>query len=48
MLQCIVTETKDIEPIIYEWGGVKWVANNDLAPWLRAELRACAHPSGKD
>src|SRR5438093_4682692 len=32
MLDCIITETKDIEPVIYEWGGVKWVANNDLAP----------------
>ena len=32
MLECIITETKDIEPVIYEWGGVKWVANNDLAP----------------
>jgi hypothetical protein len=31
MLECIITETKDIEPVIYEWGGVKWVANNDLA-----------------
>ena len=30
MLDCIITETKDIEPVIYEWGGVKWVANNDL------------------
>ena len=32
MLECIITETKDIEPVIYEWGGVKWVTNNDLAP----------------
>jgi quercetin dioxygenase-like cupin family protein len=32
MLECIITETKDIEPVIYEWGGVKWVANNDLDP----------------
>ena len=32
MLECIITETKDIEPVIYDWGGVKWVANNDLAP----------------
>jgi quercetin dioxygenase-like cupin family protein len=32
MLECIVTETKDLEPVIYEWGGVKWVTNNDLAP----------------
>jgi hypothetical protein len=28
MLDCIITETKDIEPVVYEWGGVKWVANN--------------------
>src|SRR5215471_16750302 len=32
MLECIITETKDIEPVIYEWGGVKWVANNDVSP----------------
>jgi quercetin dioxygenase-like cupin family protein len=32
MLECIITETKDIEPVVYEWGGVKWVANNDLDP----------------
>ena len=32
MLDCIITETKDIEPVVYEWGGVKWVANNDLDP----------------
>jgi hypothetical protein len=32
MLDCIVIETKDVEPVIYEWGAVKWVANNDLAP----------------
>ena len=32
MLECIITETKDIEPVVYEWGAVKWVANDDLAP----------------
>ena len=32
MLQCIITETKDLEPVLYNWGGVKWVANNELAP----------------
>ena len=32
MLECIITETKDIESVTYEWGGVKWVANNDLEP----------------
>jgi len=32
MLDCIITETKDIEPVVYDWGGVKWVANNDVAP----------------
>lgn len=32
MLNCIITETKDIEPVEYEWGAVKWVANNDMAP----------------
>jgi quercetin dioxygenase-like cupin family protein len=32
MLQCVITKTKDLEPVTYDWGGVKWVANNDLAP----------------
>ena len=32
MLQCVITETSDIDPVIYEWGAVKWVANNDVAP----------------
>ena len=32
MLECIITETKVIESVSYDWGAVKWVANNDLAP----------------
>jgi quercetin dioxygenase-like cupin family protein len=32
MLDCIVVETKDIEPVSYDWGAVKWVANEKLAP----------------
>jgi len=32
MLECTITETKDIEPVVYEWGAVKWVANRDLDP----------------
>ena len=32
MLDCIVVETKDVEPVVYEWGAVQWVANHDLAP----------------
>lgn len=32
MLSLVVTETKDIEPVTYEWGAVKWVANHDVAP----------------
>ena len=47
MLDCIITETKDIEPVIYEWGGVKWVANNDLAPGCEQSF-GLVHPSGKD
>jgi len=31
-LSCTVIETKDVEPVIYDWGAVKWVANSDLAP----------------
>lgn len=31
MLDCTIVETKDIEPVVYDWGGVKWVANQDLA-----------------
>ena len=32
MLNCVITETKSIEPVVYDWGAVKWVANNELAP----------------
>jgi quercetin dioxygenase-like cupin family protein len=32
MLNVIVTETNDIEPVRYDWGAVKWVANQDVAP----------------
>jgi quercetin dioxygenase-like cupin family protein len=32
MLDCIVTETKAIDPVVYAWGAVKWLANNDVAP----------------
>jgi len=32
MLDCMIIETDDIEPVVYEWGAVKWVANADLAP----------------
>ena len=31
MKDCIVVETKDVEPVNYEWGAVKWVANQNLA-----------------
>jgi len=39
MTDCIVVETKDVEPVNYEWGAVKWVANQNLGRGLRAELR---------
>ena len=32
MLECIITKTKDLEPVTYDWGGVKWAANSELAP----------------
>jgi quercetin dioxygenase-like cupin family protein len=32
MRALIGTEMKDIEPVSYDWGAVKWVANNDLVP----------------
>jgi len=32
MLECTITETKNIEPVVYDWGAVKWVANRDLDP----------------
>jgi len=32
MLECTITETSKIEPIVYDWGAVKWVANSDLVP----------------
>jgi hypothetical protein len=35
MLECIITETKDIEPVVYEWGAVKWGSSDGA---LRAAL----------
>jgi hypothetical protein len=32
MLQCMITETREIEPLVYDCGAVKWVANRDLNP----------------
>jgi quercetin dioxygenase-like cupin family protein len=32
MLDCTITETRDIAPVVYEWGAVIWVANRDLIP----------------
>jgi hypothetical protein len=32
MRDCVLIETEGVEPVIYEWGAVKWVANSDLAP----------------
>jgi len=32
MLDCMIIKTDDIEPVVYDWGAVKWVANADLAP----------------
>jgi hypothetical protein len=32
MLDCTITETGDIEPVVYEWGAVKRVAKPDLVP----------------
>jgi quercetin dioxygenase-like cupin family protein len=31
-LECVITETQTVEPVVYEWGAVKWVANNEVAP----------------
>ena len=58
MLQCTISENKDIEPVVYEWGAVKWVANRDLDPGCeqsfglvhilpgKDQSRALAHGSG--
>lgn len=32
MLECVITETETIEPVVYDWGAVKWVANDSVAP----------------
>jgi quercetin dioxygenase-like cupin family protein len=32
MIGCVITQTKDIDEVRYDWGAVKWVANNELAP----------------
>ena len=32
MLECVISDTKDIEEVTYDWGAVKWVANREIAP----------------
>jgi quercetin dioxygenase-like cupin family protein len=32
MLNFTITETQKIEPIYYDWGALKWVANAEVAP----------------
>jgi quercetin dioxygenase-like cupin family protein len=32
MLDFIITEHADLEPVVYDWGAVKWTANGDLVP----------------
>src|SRR5262245_15697304 len=32
MLDCKLIEAEDVEPVVYDWGAVKWVANSNLAP----------------
>lgn len=32
MLECIITETREIESVAYDWGAVKSVANDEPAP----------------
>ena len=39
MLECIITETKDIEPVIYEWGAVN---GSPTTIWIQAASRASA------
>lgn len=32
MLRFIITNTQEIDPISYDWGAVKWVSNDEVAP----------------
>jgi quercetin dioxygenase-like cupin family protein len=32
MFECVITQTKDVEQVEYDWGAVKWVANNEIVP----------------
>jgi quercetin dioxygenase-like cupin family protein len=32
MLELIVTQAKNIDAVVYDWGAVKWLANHDVAP----------------
>lgn len=32
MIECVITQTKDVEQVEYEWGAVKWVANSEIVP----------------
>ena len=35
MLECVIVEHEEIEPVVYDWGAVKWVTNADLAPGVQ-------------
>jgi quercetin dioxygenase-like cupin family protein len=32
MLNFVITDHEKIDPILYDWGALKWVANDNLAP----------------
>ena len=32
MIECVITQAKDVEQVEYEWGAVKWVANGEIVP----------------
>ena len=32
MLRFTITDVQEVEPVSYDWGAVKWVSNNEIAP----------------
>ena len=38
MLECVISNTQEIEPVVHDWGTVKWVANDDVAPGCEQSL----------
>jgi quercetin dioxygenase-like cupin family protein len=47
MLRFTITDTQEIEPVSYDWGAVKWVSNNEVAPGCEQSFGLVHILSGK-